>query len=330
MCGDPNHHPKHYARHDPRHGHDTRRLGHAHPHRHECPLPDPHGNVHPNGDSHARAHTGIAAADDALLHPYRHGSPHPDPERDCLPGIRHPGPEPGNSHERSADRMANLPSGLPCSVRFDRLSRVGRIAAMGNHSGAVPRVLRRGGRRVTAPLFAAFVVAGLFGLAGGAAESSIHAQGRPQAVARMYLRPALVPSLTPGGLLRMEVWLDDPFELMGFQFTLTYDSEVLEYEEATLGPLLGSSGREIVEFPAVDRAGAVSYGAQTLPGRPGASVSGLLAVITMRAIGEGTSTVGLEDVEVTDTANAPIPVTVGPPSRVAVRGEIFLPFGLAP
>ena len=166
-------------------------------------------------------------------------------------------------------------------------------------------------------------------LAGPAADRRTHAEGGPQAEARIHLRPTLV-SLAPGGLLRMEVWLDDPFELEGFQFTMTYDSEYLEFEEASLGPLLGSTGREIVEFPAIDRTGAVSYGAATLPGRPGASVSGLLAIIKLRAMVEGRSDVALENVEVTDTANRPIPTRIGPASRVNVRGEIFLPYSGAP
>ncbi len=142
----------------------------------------------------------------------------------------------------------------------------------------------------------------------------------------MHLRPTLVPSIAPGGIVAMEVWLDDPVELAGFQFTMTYDSEYLAFEEASLGPLIGSTGREAVEFPVVDRNGAVSYGAASLPGRPGASVSGLLAVVTLRALVEGRSEVKLENVEVTDTGNRPIPTTVGPASRVNVRGEIFLPF----
>jgi hypothetical protein len=144
--------------------------------------------------------------------------------------------------------------------------------------------------------------------------------------ATMRLAPRVVPSVHPGSVVTFEIWLDDPTELGAFQLTLEYTSGTLEFESIALGPLLGSTGREVIELPPQTGPGRVTYGAVSAPGRPGASLGGLLAVARFRASAPGRAEVRLADAEVVDTGQDVLPLELGPPSRVGVHAGIFVPF----
>jgi hypothetical protein len=131
-------------------------------------------------------------------------------------------------------------------------------------------------------------------------------------------------------VVTFEVWLDDPVELGGFQFKVDYSAAVLQFESIELGPLLGSTGREVIEFPVQVGDGSFTYGAVSGPGFPGASVTGVLAVFRLRVLEPGRGEVRLTQVEVADTSNGSMPVETGPPARVSVHSGIFIPFATRP
>lgn len=144
------------------------------------------------------------------------------------------------------------------------------------------------------------------------------------------LSPRVVPSAAPGSVLKFEVWLDNPVELGAFQFRIDYSPLLLEFDSVELGPLLGSTGREVIEFPVQTEDGSFTYGAASAAGSPGASVSGVLAVFRLRVLEAGQGEVRMSQVEVADTSRAPIPVENGPPARVSVHEGIYIPFATRP
>jgi hypothetical protein len=92
--------------------------------------------------------------------------------------------------------------------------------------------------------------------------------------------------------------------LGGFQVRLAYDPSVLEVKDAAVEEFLTSTGRtKIPVGPQVDNdGGSVVLGAATFGDAAGPNGSGVLATITCKALGEGSSELTLEDVQVMDTA----------------------------
>ena len=109
----------------------------------------------------------------------------------------------------------------------------------------------------------------------------------------------------------VEVWIDDVEDLGGFEFDLYYDPSVIHVEDIALGDFPPSSGRSWVPVgPIIDNTnGFATFGGFSFGTQPGPSGSGVLAIITLHAVGEGTSALDLDDVQVTDTGGQPQDVT---------------------
>jgi hypothetical protein len=164
------------------------------------------------------------------------------------------------------------------------------------------------------------------GSSGAVAAAGVRVQAAAAQTATIRLVPEVVKTTTPGSYLSFQIWLDDPVELGGFQFTLLYPEDLLEFQSVEIGPLLGSTGREVIELPVQTGEGSVTYGAVSAPGHPGASVSGVLATVRFLVAGAGRTQVEIGDAEATDTSNTPIPLELGPPAPVSIHTGIFLPF----
>jgi hypothetical protein len=147
------------------------------------------------------------------------------------------------------------------------------------------------------------------------------AHAQPDTVVRVI--PALGSAMV-GGRATAAVWVDNPVSLGAFQFTLEYDAAVVSFEDVELGPLLGSTGRDVIELPLRQTANTVTYGAVSAPGGPGPSQSGELARVHFMAKGSGTSPFRLVDVRLADEENNPLDVEVEH-GAVRVRGSIYLP-----
>ncbi len=122
-----------------------------------------------------------------------------------------------------------------------------------------------------------------------------------------------------------EVAIDGVTNLGSFQFEIGFNGAMVQIDAPTdvqLGPFLGSTGRTTIPVgPAIDNtAGTVVYGAATFGAQQGPSGEGVLATITWTAVGEGTTTLDLGNVQVSDIAGTLIPVNV-------VGGEITVKKG---
>ncbi len=137
-----------------------------------------------------------------------------------------------------------------------------------------------------------------------------------------------VSSSSPG--FTMNVMIDDVVNLGAFQFDLVYDPAVVHITNVTLGPFLSSTGRTTIPLgPTINNTtGRVTFGAFSFGVAAGPNGSGVLAVVTLTPQGEGESSLGLENTQVTDISGVIIPtslqngkILVGPggPTSVTLR-----------
>lgn len=105
----------------------------------------------------------------------------------------------------------------------------------------------------------------------------------------------------------VDVMIDGAVNVGAFQFDLIYDPAVVTVTDVALGPFVGSTGRTAQPVgPTIDNVrGALTFGAFSFGSGAGPEGTGVLATVTFRAEGPGTSALGLQNVVVTDPmANA--------------------------
>jgi len=137
-------------------------------------------------------------------------------------------------------------------------------------------------------------------------------------------------TVTAGQVFTVGIVVSDVVDLGGFEFTLAYSPTVVQVVSATVGTFPGSTGRTFTPLgPNVDSvAGTVSFGAFSLGATPqGASGSGTLAVLTLRALVEGESGLLFRSAQVSDRSGSPQPVGDMAGGRVTVTPgqKVFLP-----
>jgi len=81
--------------------------------------------------------------------------------------------------------------------------------------------------------------------------------------------------------------ITDAGEVAGFELELQFDSGLLRFLDAEIGPFLGSTGRTVMPLGPTVSEGSVSLGALSLPGSDAPSGSGRLARFTFEVIGTG-------------------------------------------
>lgn len=128
--------------------------------------------------------------------------------------------------------------------------------------------------------------------------------------------------INPGTTFTVDIAVSDASNLGSFQFIFGYNPAVLKFEKMALGEFLGSTGRTANPLgPRVDEsAGQVTFGAFTLGQQPGASGSGQLATVTLRALAGGTSPLEIRDPQITDIMGGLQPVTAQN-SQITVSGS---------
>jgi len=122
----------------------------------------------------------------------------------------------------------------------------------------------------------------------------------------VFIQPPSVEMLVDD-VFTVEVWIANVVDLGGFEFELNYDPTVVHVSDAELGDFPASTGRSWFPLgPEIDNAvGWMSFGGGSFGAEPGAQGMGIIAVITLQAVGEGSSALGLAEVQVTDTAGVP-------------------------
>lgn len=95
----------------------------------------------------------------------------------------------------------------------------------------------------------------------------------------------------------MNVLVDNPQDLGGFEFGLAFNPAVLQVQSVALGDLLGSTGRTATALGPVinNTAGTVAFGGYTSGAQAGVVSSGELARITFRAVTSGTSVLDIQN-----------------------------------
>jgi len=119
-------------------------------------------------------------------------------------------------------------------------------------------------------------------------------------------------SVEAEAVFTVDIVIEDVEDLGGFEFDLTYDPAIVQVTDVSLGPFLGSTGRNTGTIgPEIDNTtGRVSFGAFSFGTELGPSGTGTLATITLSAAGAGTSLLDLQNTQVTDTqGNLQTPVT---------------------
>lgn len=123
----------------------------------------------------------------------------------------------------------------------------------------------------------------------------------------------------------VDVLIDNVTNIGSFQFEIGYDPAIVQLRGSSpvrLGSFLGSTGRTVIPVgPAIDTtAGTVVFGAATFGPQAGPTGSGTLASITWTGVGEGSRSLDLRNVQVSDINGVVIPVS-------EVDGEITVKRG---
>src|SRR3990172_5076425 len=123
------------------------------------------------------------------------------------------------------------------------------------------------------------------------AVAAVSSAGAQRTVVRV--RPAQ-QTIEPGETLRADIVVEDVSSLAAFEFTLTFDSNVIAYQGISVGGFLGSSGREVNCFAPTITPSSVSQGCSTLgDDKAGATGSGVLASVSFSAVVPGESQLSL-------------------------------------
>ncbi len=128
---------------------------------------------------------------------------------------------------------------------------------------------------------------------------------------RLRIDPAnLVVDLNEAFIVN--VVIEEANNLAAFEFDLIYDPAILQVTEVAVGDFLESTGNSAVAMgPEVNHAeGRTTFGAVSFGGKPGVNGTGVLATINCVAQREGRTTLGLQEVQVLDTAASVQQVTV--------------------
>jgi len=123
--------------------------------------------------------------------------------------------------------------------------------------------------------------------------------------------PAII-NVAPGQTFSANVMADGATDLGAFQFDILYDPAVVNVTAIELGAFLGSTSRTAQPLGAsIDNAaGTVAFAAFSFGSSAGPEGTGLLATITLTAVGPGTSALNLQNVLVTDTTARVQPTSV--------------------
>ena len=115
----------------------------------------------------------------------------------------------------------------------------------------------------------------------------------------------LCVSVATGETFDVDIFVADVIDLAGFQAQFRYEPSVLAVAEADVELFLGAEGSRILNLSEVVPDQDGSYGfrvADMTPGAPGHSGSGVLARVTLQAVGAGASFLTLDRIVLGDSA----------------------------
>ncbi len=133
----------------------------------------------------------------------------------------------------------------------------------------------------------------------------------PGGGAIMALSPAHASISLANQPFTVSVVISNVVDLGGFEFTLTYDPQVVHVQSVTLGNFLGSTGRSVSALPAqIDNAaGRVAFGAFSFGPQAGPSGTGTLARIAFVPQAEGNTALTFQHAQATNTSGNVLALT---------------------
>jgi len=141
---------------------------------------------------------------------------------------------------------------------------------------------------------------------------------------RVWIDPPVSAGRQGGGAFKVTVAIENVANLGGYEFELAYDPMVVHVQEISLGPFLGSSGRQVQPLgPEIDnQRGWAHFGALSTGSAPGATGSGKLAIIALLPRAEGDSPLDLQNVKLSTPDGHPLSADVQD-GKVKIGGCIF-------
>jgi hypothetical protein len=117
------------------------------------------------------------------------------------------------------------------------------------------------------------------------------------------LRPA-ENHVEAGETFVVEVLVEGASDLGAFEFKLSFPPDIVHAQGVDVGEFLGSTGRPVTVLgPSLDNeSGTVSLGTFTFGDAAGPTGVGTLATVTFQAVGQGSGSLDLRDVQLIDTA----------------------------
>lgn len=103
------------------------------------------------------------------------------------------------------------------------------------------------------------------------------------------------------------MWISDVADLGAFEFTLAYSPTLIEVMSATIAPFPSSMGRAFTPAGLIisPPAGTTTFGAFSLGASPnGVNGSGALAILTLKALSAGQSTLNFTAAQISDRSGA--------------------------
>jgi len=119
--------------------------------------------------------------------------------------------------------------------------------------------------------------------------------------ARLYVQPATV-NVNNGDTVKLEVYVGDVADFLGYQFDVSYDSAKLEFQGMDDGTFLSNNGAyQVYCIDYKTEPGMVKNVICAKLGQGGLEGTGLLKTMTFKAIATGTSPITLSNVKLADS-----------------------------
>ncbi|HEY1089739.1 MAG TPA: cohesin domain-containing protein [Burkholderiaceae bacterium] len=147
----------------------------------------------------------------------------------------------------------------------------------------------------------AALAAGLFASSMAAADATVTISATPNPT-------------TVGSVVGVDILISGVTDLYGYQFSLGFNSSVLQAVSSTEGAFLGTGGSTFFDGGSIDNGtGNISFVFDTLVGAvPGVNGGGVLAHVNFNAVGAGTNVFAFSDGIFLDSALADITTTFQP------------------
>ncbi|MGD8967961.1 MAG: cohesin domain-containing protein [Anaerolineae bacterium] len=131
---------------------------------------------------------------------------------------------------------------------------------------------------------------------------SFGAPAQAQEGATFGFSPAIYVA-SRGEVFTLDLQIEDAEDLAGVEFDMFFDPDVVQIGEVTIGPFLGSTGRDVTHTAVVDNdAGMLEFVAFSVGDEDGADGAGVLLTLELEAAERGATLLDLENVTVCDTA----------------------------